>query len=86
MNKNVMFELILGECQWDPDPVLQILICCIRIRPKMDRIRNPDILTHRKSAVNLTEAKTITRIRKEQNRKQSHRKRKDRIERNIGIR
>jgi len=34
-----MFELILGQCQWDPDPVKKILIG--RIRPKMDRICNP---------------------------------------------
>ena len=26
----------------DPDPVFKILICWIRIRPKLDRIRNPD--------------------------------------------
>ena len=38
-----MFEFTLGECQKDPDPdpVLKILICWIRIRPKVDRIRNP---------------------------------------------
>jgi len=33
-----MFELILGECQWNsnPDPEFKILICWIQIRPKMD--------------------------------------------------
>ena len=36
-----MFELILGKCQQDPDPVFRILISWIRIRPKMDRIHNP---------------------------------------------
>ena len=38
-----MFELILSKCQQDPDPVSKILICWIRIRPKMDRIRNPGL-------------------------------------------
>ena len=42
MKKMFLFELILGECQLDPDPVFKIMICWIRIRPKMDRIRNPD--------------------------------------------
>ena len=38
-----MFELILGEwCQLDTDPVIKILICWILIRPKMERIRNPN--------------------------------------------
>ena len=37
-----MFELILGQCQQDPDQVFKIMICWIRIRLKMDRIRNPD--------------------------------------------
>ena len=36
--KDVMVELILGECQQDPDPVFKILICWIRMRPKIDRI------------------------------------------------
>ena len=36
-----MFELILSECQQDPHPVGKMLICWIRIRPKMDRIGNP---------------------------------------------
>ena len=31
-----MFELILGKCQQDPDLVLKILICWIRM--KIDRI------------------------------------------------
>ena len=47
VKKLFMFELIIGKCQWDPDPVLKILIFWIRIcswiRPKMDRIRNPVI-------------------------------------------
>ena len=42
--KIFMFELILVSASriLDPDPVFKILICWIRIRPKMDRIRNPD--------------------------------------------
>ena len=36
-----MFELILDKCQKDPDPIFKIPIFWIRIRPKMDRIRNP---------------------------------------------
>jgi len=38
-----MVEMILGEGQYNPEPdlVLKILICRIRIRPNMDRIRNP---------------------------------------------
>ena len=28
----------------EPDPVFKILSCRIRSRPKMDQIRNPDIL------------------------------------------
>ena len=39
--KKFMFELILGECKQDPDPVFQILICRIRIRPQMVQILNP---------------------------------------------
>ena len=35
-----MFKLILGKCQKDPDTVSKTLTC--RIRPKMDRIRNPE--------------------------------------------
>ena len=40
-----MFELMLGECQKEPDPnpVFKILICWIRFRLKMDRIRNTEI-------------------------------------------
>jgi len=34
-----MFELIVVECQKDPDPVFKDMIFLIRIRPKMDRIR-----------------------------------------------
>ena len=43
VKKILMFELILGKWQQDLDPVFKILICWIRsrIRPKMDRIRNP---------------------------------------------
>ena len=40
VEKNQLFELILGECHLDPDPVFKIWICLIRT--KMDRIRNPD--------------------------------------------
>ena len=40
VKKNFMFELILGKCQKDPDPLLKILICWIRM--KMGRIRNPE--------------------------------------------
>ena len=39
MEKIYIFEWILGDCKQDPDPVFKVLIC--RIRPKMDRIRNP---------------------------------------------
>ena len=38
--KNVLFNKSRIRIR-DPDPV-KILICRIRIRPKMDRIRNPD--------------------------------------------
>ena len=48
VKKILMFELILGKCQKDPDPegnpVYKIQIFWIRIRPKMDRIRNPAYL------------------------------------------
>ena len=37
-------ELVLGECKQDPDPVIKNLIIRIRIRPKMDRIRKPDLI------------------------------------------
>ena len=36
-----MLELILGECQSEPDPVLKLPI--FRTRPKMDRIHNPGL-------------------------------------------
>ena len=37
-----MLELTLDECNQDPDPVFKIRIFgWIRIRPKMDLIRNP---------------------------------------------
>ena len=39
--KIYMLELILDECKQDPDPVNKILLFRIRIRPKVDRIRNP---------------------------------------------
>ena len=38
MEKNLLFELILGKCQSVPDPGFKILI--FLIRPKMDRIQN----------------------------------------------
>ena len=40
MKKVELFELILGQCKKDPDPVYKILIC--RIRPKTFRIHYPD--------------------------------------------
>ena len=39
--ENLLFEFILGECKKDLDLVFKILIGCIRIRPNVDRIRNP---------------------------------------------
>ena len=36
----LMFELILWKSQLNPDSVYKIVICWIRIWPKMDRIRN----------------------------------------------
>ena len=46
MNKMYVLESVPGECQLDPElgPVFKILICWIRIRLKMDRIRNPGLL------------------------------------------
>ena len=41
MTKIQMFELILAQCYQDPYPFFKILICRIRNRLKMDRIRNP---------------------------------------------
>ena len=41
LKKINMLELIIDECKQDPDPVFQILNSRNRIRPIMERIRNP---------------------------------------------
>ena len=59
--KKIYVELILGKCHKDPDLVLKILICWIRsrIRPKMDRIRNPVSKT---DYIRLTEQDWLNKI------------------------
>jgi len=52
-----MLELILDECKQDPDPKFKIPIFRIRIRPKMDWIRNP-------AAESPTKANNIAKKRK----------------------
>ena len=43
MNKIYIFDIFLDEWKQDSDPVFKIMVFRIRIRPKMDRIRNPGL-------------------------------------------
>ena len=46
-----MLELILDECEQDPDPVFKIPTFRLRNRERMDRIRNPVVLKANIAAV-----------------------------------